>query len=194
MKKDVNLHRELKKTKEKLDNAMSQKDALHKAIWDMLNYANMFVLILDRNMIVRLANWSLATTLGFEDESEILGRCWLDFIKPEEQDLLRDIHCIASTQPYEKAKEYREIITNLVINDGVIAVKWFNTRINSNYNMTLSFGLKKDNRPSDAEITEDSIRSYYRDVVDKDRTMIKALRDSIIEGLIYPPVCDSDLE
>jgi hypothetical protein len=43
--------------------------------------------------------------------------------------------------------------------------------------MTFSFGLPIT---IPAEITEDSIRSYYRDIIEKDKTLIKSLRETVL--------------
>ena len=50
------------------------------AVWDMMNYTKMFVVILDENLKVKIANWYLATELGFENEDDLLDKCWLQFV------------------------------------------------------------------------------------------------------------------
>ena len=146
----------------------------------MLNYANnLFLVILDSSMIVKLANWSLATTLGFENEKEIIGHCWLDFIKTEEKDMIKNIHNLV-TNNHEKANEYREVTNDIVLPFGeTMVVKWFNIKINNNLNLTISIGIKCN---YDYEESEESVRSYYRDVIEKDKTMIKSFRETIINN------------
>jgi hypothetical protein len=47
----------------------------------MLNFTNMYCLVLDKEMVIKFANLSLALDLGFESYEEMIGHCWLDFIK-----------------------------------------------------------------------------------------------------------------
>ena len=171
------LQKELNDVKNVLKRMTDERLSLTKAIWDMLNYANIFVLLLNSNMFVTLANWYLATKLGFVDEKEIVGKNWLDFIKKEEKILIKNVHKIISTNSKE-AIGYREMTNDIVSTKGeIITVKWFNTHINHEFNMTFSFGLQSD---IGVDVSELSLRSYYRDIIEKDKTMIKALRDSAV--------------
>jgi hypothetical protein len=53
---------------------------LKKTIFQLLNYASIYVLVLDGEMIVKFANQSLAKDLGFNKYSDVINKCWLDFI------------------------------------------------------------------------------------------------------------------
>jgi len=188
-KKIEGLESKLKETKEELNKAFKEKEALTKAIWDILNYSEIFVVLLDSKMNIVLINYKLATKLGFKDEKEAVGRCWLDFIKPEEHVQMTAIHY---TLTHEKdIEKYREVVNDIVKLDGkVCTIKWFNFSVNNKSNLTLSLGIPT-NFPT--EITEESLRTYYKDVLRKDRTMIKSLRDIVITGIETPNFCDSDL-
>jgi len=158
-----------------------------KAIWDMLNYANMFVLLLDENMNIKLLNWSLATKLGFKNEVEPLGRCWLDFLPDEDKEWIKVIHHHV-TYTTAEAEKYKEVINDIVTLSGeVVKVKWFNALINHNYNFTFSMGIYKE---PDTKITEESIRTFYRDVIEKDKVMIKALKHLV--NVSYSPALESE--
>ena len=153
--------------------------SMRNAVWDMLNYANLFVVVLDENMNIKLVNWSLATTIGFKNEDEMLGRHWLDFIPEAERETISTYHSLLS-----ESKNFdginREFFNCILTNDGNgINVKWFNTKVNNNYNWTFSIGIPREDR--NFENTEDSIRAYYRDIIDQDKTMIEALRDTILD-------------
>lgn len=173
----VDLKNELKETKERLEEANIKHQNLQKALWDMLNYANMFVLLLGSKMEIKLINWSLATTLGFKKEEEPIGKNWLDFIKPEDKKLITNIHHdISRKQPEETPTEITSDVVTL--SGDIKTIQWFNTFINHEYNMTFSFGVIRNNPP---QVTEESIRSYYRNVIQKDKTMIKSLRDAVVK-------------
>lgn len=148
-----------------------------KAIFDMLNYANMYVLILDSSMRVKFINKSLVNLLGFERIRDVMGKCWLDFIEPEEQERITNIHhhIIMGTPESEDFTEVKNIIVN---KDGKkMNLRWFNTQINTKYHWSFSIAIPDK---SNVLITEESIRSYYEDVIKQDRTMIISLRDTIM--------------
>jgi PAS domain-containing protein len=148
---------------------MSEADQLRKAIWDMMNFANMYVLVLDEKMNIKFANYSLYFALGFEDHTDILGRCWLDFIKREDSNSISAIHQAISenTKDAQRFNEYtNDIIT---LKEEIISVKWFNVHINSDYNWSFSIGIETE-KP--IVISAESIRTYYKEVINNDRTMI----------------------
>lgn len=172
-----------------IDREKAKTSLFQKAVWDMLNYANMFVLILDEQMNIKLMNWSLATKLGFENENEPLGRCWVEFLPPTDVEWLKAVH-YAITYSTKEAEKYREVINEIVSIDGTkIKVKWFNAIINHNYNFTFSMGIY-DEVEKRTEVSEDSIRAFYRDVIEKDRVMIKGLKDML--NLRHPAVCKAE--
>jgi hypothetical protein len=182
MDKDKDLKHELKQTKDELLKTKA-------AIWDMLNYANMYVLLLDDKMNIRFANYSLSITLGFQNEFEPIGKCWLDFIKESEKAVVGNVHRCLTIE--DECENYREYINDIVTLDKkIITVKWFNAPVNHEYHWTFSFGLASQ---PPVEVTEDSIRTYYKDILAKDRTMIRSLRDMIIRGSEPVDSCESDI-
>ena len=88
----TDLQEELEKSKEVIKKLKRESSVLKKAIWDMLNYANMYVVLLDSNMIIRLINWSLATDLGYKDEREVIGKCWMEFIPKKLSKMVQSAH------------------------------------------------------------------------------------------------------
>jgi hypothetical protein len=167
-------------------------EKLQLSILEMLNYANMYVLILDEVMKIKFINYSLATEIGFKDELEPIGRCWLDFIPSQDHAMISQIHAVISTtNDFDK---YKEVSGDIMRKDGTtFPIKWFNIRINHIYNWTFSFGLTQNKI---VEITEESIRSYWEDRVLRDTTMIESMRDLLTSDnpALIPKVCIPDLE
>jgi len=162
------------------------------ALFDMLNYANMYTLILDEHMNIRYINWSLSKVLGFETEDEPIGKCWLDFVPKSVSENLSFIHTVVITG--DEPDKYREVVSDILTLDGKQrTVKWFNTKINHDYNWSFSFGMPVD---EPLEITEESIRSYYRDIIEKDRTMIQSMREILTTDYLKNgvDVCNPVLE
>jgi len=151
----------------------TQMEKIQLSILEMLNYANMYVLILDEKMRIKFINYSLAIELGFKNELEPLGRCWLDFILDKDREMIKNIHSVISTT--DEREKYKELVSDICkLDNSIITVKWFNIRINHKYNWTFSFGI---NRNKTVEITEDSLRAYWEDKVLRDTTMIQSMRD-----------------
>ena len=147
---------------------------LQQTVFNMLNYANMYVLVLDEKMTIKFANDCLEKDLGFKEQGESIGRCWLDFIVEEERKTITIVHGVLSKGESKKYSEFQNDIKSI---DGEIHhVHWFNCHINSDYNWTFSFGIRKEPVP---EITAESIRGYFRDIIQKDRTMIESIKDTI---------------
>lgn len=177
---------ELNHAKDELERIKKEKTFLEKAIWEMLNYSTIFVLLLDKDMNIKLINWNLANRLGFENEKEPLGKCWLEFIRPNDQDLCKKIHKDLTLEP-EKAKVYKEVLSDIItLNNDLFTVKWFNIPINNNFHLVFSFGVE---RSVPSKITEESLRSYYTDIIEKDKTMIISLKDAFLKNEELPSMC-----
>lgn len=181
------LLKEIKQQKELIEILKKEAASLKKAIWDMLNYANIYVVLLDKNLIIRLINYNLANDLGYKNEKVAIGHCWLDHVPPSSLAIVRIAHKeLAFGQ--DKSK-YKEVINDIrIANDQIVSTKWFNIPINSKYNMTFSIGIKLTIPEDYVKISEESIRAYYKDIIEKDRSMIKSLRDVAIKN------CDNDQE
>jgi len=181
-----NLENELKNAKDEVEKLNNEKHALERAIWDMLNYTTLFIVLLNKDMTIKLINFSLATKLGFKNEKEAIGSCWLQFVKEENKEVVKTIHHALYSSP-ESLKKYREVINDIMTLKGeLITVKWFNIPINSKYNMALRFGMERKYITSQ---NEDSLRSYYSDIIEKDKCMINALRDKALYDFELNPTC-----
>jgi PAS domain S-box-containing protein len=152
-----------------------QVKELRSIIFNMLNYTNMYILVLDQQMLIKFINNSLANDLGYDKFDDLLGKCWLDFIDENDKETIKIIHT-SIANGYENWKTYKEFQNEINGKDGEkINVCWFNSHINTDYNWTFSFGIKKEIETHSI----DSIRDYYQDIISKDRVMISAMRDVI---------------
>lgn len=158
----------------KLEEEVRQLRAI---VFNMLNFTNIYVLVLDRNMDIKFANNSLAIDLGFKSYKELLGHCWLDFIYENEKTLVSTIHAAVSNGYENWKSKYGEFQNEIIGKNGENNfVYWFNSHINSKYNWMFSFGIKKEQKQN---ITMDSVRDYYKEIITKDRVMINSMRDVI---------------
>lgn len=155
-------------------NFVLQKEAVQNNLWMALDYSNLFVVVLNKKMEVVLANYQLAKTLGFEDESKIIGTCWLDHLGHVDVDLVK--HVFEETLSGSKA--YEEF-TNSIYNKNTkktVTVRWFNTMINNTFNCTFSIGVPIVNEPS-VDDNVDAVRAYFADILRKDRTTFTAMKE-----------------
>ena len=181
---------EIQKHKMMIEELTQESSSLKKAIWDLLNYSNVFLLLLDPKMTVKLCNWSLAKCLDFDTEKALTGRCWLEFIPENIQDRIKVIYHAISFDSNIENHKYREITHDIkTANNKIITVKWFNTQVNHESNMTMSMGLKLTDNLNIFE-SEDSIRAYYHDIIKKDRTMITSLKDVVLQGIDKIDTCE----
>jgi hypothetical protein len=156
---------------------MSETEKLKKIIFSMLNFTNMYCLVLDHEMHVKFVNLSLAIDLGFESYEEVIDQCWMDFIIPNEKDMIKTIHHSIANNLNNWERKYVEVqSTMLTKNNKAIEVYWFNSHINTDLNWTFSFGIKKRDMTKDED---ENLRDFYFDMIKKDRVLINSMRDSL---------------
>ena len=155
--------------------AKSQKRTIKRwseTIWDIFNYLNYFLLILDENMNILLGNYFLATKLGFDNEDDLIEKNWLQFTTDDDKALISYMHKELSSMNIE---DYEEHINDIVDLEGNrIPVRWFNSPLNHGAKGSFSIGIPLHQVTQEDNI--DSIRSYWRDIINKDKSAIQAMR------------------
>lgn len=166
---------ELKKIAQLSEKELTELEQLRTVIFNMLNFTNMYCLVLDQEMVIKFVNLSLALDLGYKSYEELIGQCWLDFITPEEKRMIQIIHRSVSNGSNDWEAKYREVQNNIITKDGKqYPVYWFNSHINTDINWTFSFGIKKL-----ASDQPDDVRDFYYDIIQRDRVIINSMRDSL---------------
>lgn len=152
----------------------TETEELRNVIFNMLNFTNMYCLVLDRQMTVQFVNMSLAMDLGYKSYDEILHSCWKDFIPESERVMMEVIHNSVSLNTNNWEEKYREVHSSMLTKEKKeLSVYWFNSHIGSDLNWTFSFGIKK------TESNEENIRDFYYDMIKKDRVIINSMRDAM---------------
>jgi PAS domain S-box-containing protein len=159
----LHLSKELKKINK-------TKKEIELSLRDIFDYSDIYLIVLNEEMNIRLCSYRLAADLGFKTSDELIGKNWIEFL-PIEMAPLKDLF-----SP-EKKKIFSEFTNDIQTRDGKrIPTKWFNTRIKNGTIWTFSIGI-----PLTKEITkEDSIetmRTYWEDIIKKDRTTINVFRE-----------------
>jgi len=165
----VEVHEELEKAKNLLYQTQYEVTKLKQSIWELLNYTPIFITVLDENFKIQLSNYHLAKSLGFNNEQEIIGSNFIDFIsdiyKEKTQQLLKKILSSSSSL----GETIIEIVSK---NRNKILVRWFNLRVENDKTHIIAVGVPTNSN----KMTEDSLRAYYRDVVEHDKTVVESIK------------------
>ncbi len=165
---------------DRLSDLSQVKRKIEIGLWDVFNYSNIYLLILDPEMNIRLCSYMLAIDLGYESEDEIIGENWLDFLPDNMKTNITHIHNHIIKNPTSKEKRFQEVTNDIItIKKKIITVRWFNACINNGVKLTFSIGI-----PLTKDITKndniETLRAYWAEKINKDRTTIDAFR-----GLMY---------
>ena len=148
-------------------NYKKESEKLTKSLWDIFNYSNFAVVLLDPNMNILLGNFYLAQLVGLDSEDLLTGRNWLEFIDESEEKIIKFVHA--------------NVICNEHINDiktltgKKIPIRWFNSKINQGFEGTFSIGIPITQTITQ-EDTIDSMRAYWSDIIKQDKTTIQAMK------------------
>jgi FixJ family two-component response regulator len=144
------------------------------ALWNTLYYSSFYFLVLNCGLEVKRMNSKLASTLGIS-EDDVINKSILKYTTDEYHDIIPTI-CDSLIGAENK---YIEFVFDVKTPVGkVISVKWFITFVNEGRNFLLCIGIPLIDKTN---VTEDidSLRTYYKTMVDKDAIMIKALKKKL---------------
>lgn len=152
---------------------------LQLSLKDLFNFTNIYMLILDSNMKVKMCSYKLAKDLGYKSEQELLNLNWEQFIAIEEIKRIKEIHKHILKKDDKYEKQFREVSNKIIKkNKDTIEVKWFNSQIKNGATYSFSIGIPY-NRTVSADDDIDTIRAYWKHIIDKDKTTLKALKDVV---------------
>jgi len=150
-----------------------EKRLIIEGLWSFINYSTMFAVMITKDLEIKLVNYHLAKTLGYNNEEEPIGDNWTKFLKIEDYDLIKHI----SSEIIDGNGSYKEFSNDIIDKDkNLITVKWFNVLINHGFNCVFSIGIPLTKEPTINEDI-DSIRAYFKDILEKDKTIIKAMKE-----------------
>lgn len=166
----------LLKVSQKYRCLQDKKEYAEKLLWELFNYCNFYIVVLDPDFKIKLANYALAVTLGFENESEIQGKNWLDFI-PESQKRVIQFVCDEVCKGKQLYEEYTsEIISS---NGEYMYVQWFSSYIDNNIQCTFNIGIPILENKNPKLDSADSVRAFYKDVLERDRKNLEIIKQSL---------------
>jgi PAS domain S-box-containing protein len=150
-----------------------KKEQIQNNIWKILDYCNLFIVMLDKNLNIKIVNYHLMKVLGYDNDEKLIGENWSKFLTNVDLDLIKHVH----EEILSGSTLYKEFTNDIIDgNKKTITVKWFNSYINSEFNCIFSIGIPLTKEPS-LEDDIDSLRTYFKDILDKDKTTIMALKE-----------------
>jgi PAS domain S-box-containing protein len=140
-------------------------------LWSIVSLTAHYILILGPDMTIKFANDQLASDLGYRNETEIVGKNWMDHIPQYFKDVIPYVH----DRLMQADTRYREFTNDISTLSGeFINVKWFNSFINGQHNWTLCIGI-----PLVVPVVEQSIkavRKYWKEAIRQDRMLIDSIK------------------
>jgi len=174
----INRIRVLLQVSEKYKLLEHDKSLVEGSLLDLINYSNLYVLILDSKMKIKLCSSLLAKDLGYDDSSDLRDKCWMDFIPYELKENIYNVFDNIMGR-VEVVDDFREVTNPVIPKTGEkIIVKWFNTKITNGDNYAFSIGIPIS-KPITKEDSITSIRSYWSDIIESDRTTIDSLKNIV---------------
>jgi hypothetical protein len=151
----------------------SEVEKIQSEIWKLLDYSNLFVVMLDRNLEIKIINYHLSKILGYDRPSDLIKKDWREFLRSPDHELIHHVY----NEIIDGNQSYKEFTNDIIdLEKKTITVKWFNTLINHDFNCIFSVGVPLTKDPSiDEDI--DSLRAYFRDILEQDRTIINAMKE-----------------
>lgn len=151
----------------------SEVEKIQSEIWKLLDYSNLFVVMLDRNLEIKIINYHLSKILGYDRPSDLIKKDWREFLRSPDHELIHHVY----NEIIDGNQSYKEFTNDIIdLEKKTITVKWFNTLINHDFDCIFSVGVPLTKDPSiDEDI--DSLRAYFRDILEQDRTIINAMKE-----------------
>jgi PAS domain-containing protein len=159
----------------------AQFEATGIGYWKMIYHAPFLAIVLRDDLRIRACNLKMAQTLGYENPEELVGRSWYDFLSVQTREVVAAAH---HSVMCGDLSEYGEFENEIVTRQGdAILIKWFNSYLEEE-GITLSIGIP----PRKLLIMrEDDIRTYWYDVILRDRKAILAMQSALnIKARVTP--------
>jgi PAS domain S-box-containing protein len=158
---------------------INEKENLKVSLKELFVYTNIYMVILDEDMKIKLCSYLLAKDLGYKKESELVGKSWKQFVLKDNNQQIDIIHKNVLEDSKQYQNSMREITNKIKTKrDTTIEVKWFNSRIDNSNTYTFSIGIPY-NREVTASDNIETIRAYWKHVIDKNDITLSALKSRI---------------
>lgn len=154
-----------------------EKNKLYISIKELMDYSNIYMVVINKDLKIKMCSLKLAKDLGYNNINEIEGKSWLDYIDKNDKTEVINIHKYIISDNKNGYDKYKEINSNIILkDDSKINVKWFNAKLNNNFNCTFSIGIPYDNDEITENDSMDDIRTYWRHIINENNSILNTLR------------------
>ena len=151
----------------------NEQDQLKLSLREVFNHSNLYLLILDRDMVVKSCSTKLMEDLGYDDVCDIEGKPWFNFIKSENKEHILHLHKQVFADTEIRKKGLKESVTSILTKDDKeIVVKWFYSIIKNGDVHSFNIGMPRRSSISPDDSLE-SIREYWREAIILDKKVLK---------------------
>lgn len=158
-------------------------------IWDIFNYSTFYIVVFDENMKIVLANYAFAIALGFSSEDELVGKKWSDFISEEEKSVAEKVFKSLRNGNISYEEYSGKTKTK---SDSPLYIRWFSTFLDNHIKCIVNVGIPLECLSPEQSI--DSVRAFYKDILEKDSKMIQTMKESIGIHLPVEEVCEKEIK
>jgi len=159
-------------------NLKNEKNKVIETLYNIFNYSEWYILILDKEMNIKFCNLYLAKTLRNDNIEKLIEKNWLDFIPKNKRETIKHIH----NDILNDGKLFLENINEIKHkNNKTFFIKWFNTKINHGINWIFSIGFPFYENQLTESNDINCIRNKFKELIETDRTTIQLMQEKILK-------------
>ena len=142
-------------------------------VWNVLESANYYVVIFDKELRIVLCNKLFADVLGVKETLDVVGNLFTDYVSEDDAYIFKTMQVHVSNPKNQMSEFLSELIDS---ERGVHMVKWFNSWINTHTNWTFCFGvpIKEDISYSESV---GIMRERFKDTINVHRNLINEFKE-----------------
>ena len=142
-------------------------------MWNVLESANYYVVIFDKELRIVLCNKLFADVLGVKETLDVVGNLFTDYVSEDDAYIFKTMQVHVSNPKNQMSEFLSELIDS---ERGVHMVKWFNSWINTHTNWTFCFGvpIKEDISYSESV---GIMRERFKDTINVHRNLINEFKE-----------------
>lgn len=158
----------------------SEQNLLKLSLKEVFDHSNLYLLILDNNMIVNSCSYKLMQDMGYDDICDIEGKNWTSFIPMKEKQTVTGLHDTLVGDIENNKRKLQEAVTTVQRKDGsIFTVKWFYSLLINGHVHSFNIGIPF----ADPIRTSDSIemiRDYWRQSIIENNATLKAIKSTLV--------------
>jgi len=165
----------------KVAEVKSETPDLVSLIFEIISGSNYIILVLSKDLTIRMCNDVFAECVSYGDKGVVIGTNLLDYVQSESKFIVKSLYeaMFKQLEKMPETKLSQEIEYEILCREGKTwLMKWFATVVNSGDDLALHLGLRYSN-PHQFSMDSATLRAYYRELIERDRVYINAVKTLI---------------